>query len=88
MSREVTSYVEDKQKTFTRYKTTGLESGLDQYSGRVKKITRRAKRECEKDMANNIKQNRKAFLWFIRGKEQVKTNVRPLRDSTGRLVCD
>ena len=56
--------VEEKQKEFIRFKISGLE--LDLYHCRskqrqVKKITRRAKREYEKDMAKNIKHNRLSF---------------------------
>ena len=37
-------------------------------------------------MAKNIKHNGKAFFMYIRGKEQVRTSVGPLRNSTGRVV--
>ena len=52
------------------------------------KISRKAKREYEKDMAKNIKHNSKAFFNYIRGKEQVRTSVGPMRNSTGRVVRD
>ncbi len=39
-------------------------------------------------MAKNIKHNSKAFFKYIRGKEQVRISVGPLRNSTGRVVCD
>ena len=42
----------------------------------------------EKDMAKNIKHNNKAFFKYIRGKEQVRTSVGPLRNSTGRVVSE
>ena len=51
-------------------------------------MTRQAKRENEKDMAKNIKHNSKAFFTYIRGKEQVRISMGPLRNSTGRVVSD
>ena len=39
-------------------------------------------------MAKNIKHNNKTFFNYIRGKEQVRTSVGPLRNSTRRVVCD
>ena len=39
-------------------------------------------------MAKDIKHNNKAFLKDIRGKEQVRTSVGPLKDSIGRVVSD
>ena len=39
-------------------------------------------------MAKNIKHNIKAFFKYIRGKEQVRTSVGPLKNSTGRVVSD
>ena len=54
----------------------------------MKKRTRKTKREYEKDMAKNIKHNSKAFFKYIRGKEQVRTSVGPLRNNTGRVVSD
>ena len=39
-------------------------------------------------MTKNIKHNSKVFFKYIRGKEQVRTSVGPLRNSTGRVVSD
>ena len=39
-------------------------------------------------MAKNIKHNNKAFLKYIRGKEQVRTSVGQLRNSIGRVVSE
>ena len=60
LRREVRNTMKEKQKVFIRFKITGLELGLYQYRSKqrqVKKITRQAKREYEKDMAKNIKHN-------------------------------
>ena len=49
--------IKEKQKAFIRFKITGLELDFYHYRSkqeRVKKITRQAKREYEKDMAKNI----------------------------------
>ena len=73
------------------FKITGLELDLYHYRSKqrqVKKITRQAKREYEKDMVKNIKHNSKAFFNYIRGREQVRTSVGPLRNSTRRVVSD
>ena len=39
-------------------------------------------------MAKDIKHNSKAFFKYIRGKEQVRTSVGPLRNSTRRVVSE
>ena len=39
-------------------------------------------------MAKNVEHNNKAFFKYIRGKEQVRTRVGLLRNSTGRVVSD
>ena len=78
--------IKEKQKAFIRYKITGLELDLHHYRSKqrqVKKITRQAKREYEKNMAKNIKYKSKAFFKYISGKEQVRTSVGPLKNSTG-----
>ena len=91
MSSEIRNTIKERQKIFIRFKITGLELDLYHYRSKqrqVKKITRQAKREYEKDMAKNIKHNNKAFFKYIRGKEQVRTSVGPLRNITRRVVSD
>ena len=91
LSNEIRNTIKENQKTFIRYKITGLELDLFHCRSKqrqVKKITRQAKRGYEKDMAKNIKHNSKAFFQYIRGKEQVKTSLGPLRNGTGRVVSD
>ena len=39
-------------------------------------------------MAKNIKHNSKASIEYKGGKEQVRTSVGPLRNSTGRMVSE
>ena len=89
MRSEIRNAIKKKQKAFIRFQITGLELDLYHYRSKqrqVKKITRQAKREDENDMVKNIKHNNKAFFKYIRGREQVRTSVGPLRNSTGR-VC-
>ena len=91
LSSEIRNAIKEKQKAFIRFKITGLELDLYHYRSKqrkVKKITQQAKREYERDMAQNIKHTSKAFFKYIRGKEQVRTSVGPLRKSTGRVVRD
>ena len=88
-SSEIRNTIKEKQKVFIRFKITGLELDLYHYRSKqrqVKKISRQAKREDEKDMAKNIKHNSKTFFKYIRGKEQVRTSVGPLRNSKQRRV--
>ena len=69
MSGEIRNATKEKQKVFIWYKITGLELDLCHYRSKqrqVKKITRQAKREYEKDIAQNIKHNSKAFFEYIR----------------------
>ena len=58
MSSEIRNANKEKKKqAFIRFKITGLELGLYPYRSKqkqVKKITRQAKIEYEKDMAKNI----------------------------------
>ena len=39
-------------------------------------------------MTKDIKHDSKAFFKYIRGKEQVRTSVGPLRNITGRVVSE
>ena len=91
MSSEIRNNIKEKRKAFIRFKISGLELDLYHYRSKqrqVKKITQQAKREYDKDMAKNIKHNNKASFKYIRGKEQVRTSVGQLRNSTGRVVSD
>ena len=91
MTSEIRNAIKEKQKAFIRFKITGLELDLYHYWSKqkqVKKITRQAKREYEKYMAQNIKHNSKAFFQYIRRKEQIRTSVGPLRNSTRRVIGD
>ena len=88
---EIRNAIKEKQKAFIWFKISGVELDLYHHQRKqrqVKKITWQAKREYEKDMANNIKHNSKAFFKYIRGKEQVRTSVGPLTNSTRRVVCE
>ena len=61
---EIRNAIKEKQKPFIMFKITGLELDFYHYRSKqrqVKKITRQAKREYEKDMAKNIKHNNKAL---------------------------
>jgi len=63
--------IKEKQKSFMKFKMTGLELDLYHYRSKqrqVNKITQQAKREYEKDMVKNIKHNSKTFFKYIRGK--------------------
>ena len=65
LSSEIRNTIKEKQKAFIRFKITGLELDLCHYRSKqrqVKKITQQAKREYEKDMAEYIKWNSKAFF--------------------------
>ena len=91
LSSEIRNAGKEKQKEFIRFKTTRLELDLYHYRSKqrqVKKITRQAKREDEKDMTKNIKPNRKAFFKSVRIKEQVRTSVGPLRNRTERVASE
>ena len=70
MSSKIRNTIKEKQKAFIRLKITGLELDLHHYRSKqrqVKKITQKAKREYDKDMAKNIKHNSKAIFKYIRG---------------------
>ena len=57
LSSDIRNSIKEKQKAFIGYKITGLELDLYHYRSKqrqVKKITRQAKREYEKDVAKNI----------------------------------
>ena len=82
MSREVIfNVIRDQQETFMKLNIVGLESDSHRRKRRlVKKITRQAKREYDKDRANNIKHTGETFFKDIRGKEKVKRSLGPLRN--------
>ena len=60
LSGKIRNAIQEKQQAFSRFKITGLELDLYHYRSKqkqVKKITQQAKREYEKDMAQNIVTN-------------------------------
>jgi len=60
LSSEIRNIIKENQKAFMRFTITGLELDLFHYRSKqrqVKKITQQAKRQDEKDMAENNKHN-------------------------------
>ena len=78
LSSDIRNVIKEKQKTFIRFKITGLELDLYHYQSKqrqVKTITRQVKREYEKDMAKDIKHNCKALFLDPHGGSLSLTHV-------------
>jgi ribonucleases P/MRP protein subunit RPP40 len=80
-----------KFKAWENYNLNRNEISLDKYKSKLKKsrdINRIAKRNFEKKLSDNIKNDSKSFYSYIRSKQRTKDKVGPLKNSVGDVVTD
>ena len=49
---------------------------------------RKAKRNCEHKLAQNIKSDSKSFYAYVRSKQNVRDKVGPLEDNAGHIITE
>ena len=80
-----------KFKAWENYNLNRNEISLDKYKSKLKKsrdINRIAKRNFEKKLSDNIKNDSKSFYSYVRSKQRTKDKVGPLKNSVGDVITD
>ena len=81
--------IRKKQRLWKVYKRTGKVEDYTKYKDALKETTNEiieSKRNFERKLAANIKQDSKSFFAYIRSKQKVKDVVGPLKDSDGLVI--
>ena len=90
-NRKIKKLRKNRLKWWNRFKENGSdrnEAKYKYYQKEVNKEIRRAKRNLEKRLGENIKTDRKGFFKYARSKMKVKESVGPIEDQQGRLIKD
>jgi hypothetical protein len=91
MNRVAKSARNYKSKMWVRYRQSRSYNDLIEYKiaqNKAVKEYRKAKRQFEKNLAKDIKNNPKSFYAYVRSKTKVKEVVGPLKDGNGQLVSE
>ena len=89
LSREAMQMIRNKQRLWKAYKRTGNVEDYAKYKDALKETTneiRESKRNFERKLAANIKQDSKSFFAYIRSKQKVRDVVGPLKDNDGLVI--
>ena len=81
--------IRNKQRLWKAYKRTGKVEDYTKYKDALKETTneiRESKRNFERKLAANIKQDSKSFFAYIRSKQKVRDVVGPLKDNDGLVI--
>ena len=80
-----------KQNMWRVYKHTGKDEDYEVYKEALNAATnevRKAKRNFEHKLAQNIKSDSKSFYAYIRSKQNVRDKVGPLEDNAGNIITE
>jgi ribonuclease P/MRP protein subunit RPP40 len=91
MTRKAMKKRKYKSAMWEKYRVSSSYSDWAEYKIALKRATgeyRRAKRNFEKKIARNIKNDPKSFYAYVRGKAKTKDKVGPLKNSIGELVTN
>ena len=81
--------IRKKQRLWKAYKRTGKVEDYTKYKDALQETTnviRQSKRNFERKLAANIKQDNKSFFAYIRSKQKVRDVVGPLKDNDGLVI--
>ena len=79
----------NKQRLRKAYKRTGKVEDYTKYKDALKETTneiRESKRNFERKLAANIKQDSKSLFVYIRSRQKVRDVVGPLKDKDGLVI--
>src|SRR5580692_2922419 len=91
VNRAVVKTRKAKTKAWKKYQCIKTEENYDKYKTKLSKAAetcRMAKRNYERKLANDVRNNNKSFFAYVRSKQRTKDQVGPLKDSAGRVVVD
>ena len=75
-------------KRFNDYPTLINETKYNKCRNEINADIRKAKRDFETKLADNIKEDPKSFYAYVRNKSKVKVTIGPLKDNYGNVVSD
>ena len=81
--------IRNKQRLWKAYKRTGKVEDYTKYKDALKETTneiRESKRNFERKLAANIKQDSKSFFAYIRSQQKVRDVVGPLKDNDALVI--
>ena len=91
LSKEAFRKMRYKQKMWRVYKHTGKDEDYEVYKEALNAATnevRKAKRNFEHKLAQNIKSDSKSFYAYVRSKQNVRDKVGPLEDNAGNIITE
>ena len=89
LSKEAFRKIRYKQNMWRVYKHTGKDKDYEVYKEALNDATnevRKAKRNFEHKLAQNIKSDSKSFYAYVRSKQNVRDKVGPLEDNAGNII--
>ena len=89
LSKEAFRKMRYKQNMWWVYKHTGKDKDYEVYKEALNDATnevRKAKRNFEHKLAQNIKSDSKSFYAYVRSKQNVRDKVGPLEDNAGNII--
>ena len=91
LSKEAFRKMRYKQNMWRVYKHTGKDEDYEVYKEALYAATnevRKAKRNVEHKLAQNIKSDSKSFYAYVRSKQNVRDKVGPLEDNAGNIITE
>ena len=91
LSKEAFRKMRYKQNMWRVYKHTGKDKDYEVYKEALNAATnevRKAKRNFEHKLAQNIKSDSKSFYAYVRSKQNVRDKVGPLEDNAGNIIAE
>ena len=91
LSKEAFRKMRYKQNMWRVYKHTGKDKDYEVYIEALNAATneiRKAKRNFEHKLAQNIKSDSKSFYAYVRSKQNVRDKVGPLEDNAGNIITE
>ena len=91
LSKEAFGKMRYRQNMWRVYKHTGKDKDYEVYKEALNSATnevRKAKRNFEHKLAQNIKSDSKSFYAYVRSKQNVRDKVGPLEDNAGNIITE
>jgi len=87
MTHTAHKVVSRKRQIYRKYKNTTHPAVIEAFKAARREV-KKAKRQFELNLANNIKVDRKSFFAYVRSKSKSNVNVSSIADSQGELTSD
>ena len=89
VTKKVQRMIRRKQRAFRKYQNQKTSKNFDHYKKcqkETKQEIRKAKRDFERKLAQNIKEDSKSFYAYVRSKQKIKEAVGPLKTDSGEMI--